>query len=147
MKERKQGRGSKEVSKRMSLVEGLHRDRELLDPVVVENFVKRGTAEAGTEIQPEPQTEPTDAAPQPIALQEKRTDKTSHGSQPSRAPKPAAVITPGLIPVNVRVRPEIAAALQTASLERQLQGIEPSSKREIVEEALEPWLRANGYLT
>jgi hypothetical protein len=45
------------------------------------------------------------------------------------------------------VRPEIAAALQTASLERQLQGIEPSSKREIVEEALEPWLRANGYLT
>jgi hypothetical protein len=44
------------------------------------------------------------------------------------------------------VRPDIATALQTASLERQLQGIEPFSKREIVEEALEPWLRQNGYL-
>jgi len=55
-------------------------------------------------------------------------------------------MAPGLIPVNVRVRPDIATALQTASLERQLQGMEPSSKREIVEEALEPWLRANGYL-
>jgi hypothetical protein len=31
-------------------------------------------------------------------------------------------------------------------VERQLQDIEPSSKREIIEGALEPWLRANGYL-
>ncbi len=66
---------------------------------------------------------------------------------PPKKAKGAAVMAPGLIPVNVRVRPDIATALQTASLERQLQGIEPSSKREIVEEALEPWLRTNGYLS
>ena len=69
---------------------------------------------------------------------------------PARKPKNPAVMAPGqapgLIPVNVRIPPDIAAAIQTASSERQLQGLEQSSKREIVEEALEPWLRTNGYL-
>lgn len=129
------------MTKRISLVEGLQRDRELLDPVVVENFVKHGTADAEPEPERKPKLDAKESLQQPISLDEKRSGKTT------RAAKAAAVITPGLIPVNVRVRPEIAAALQTASLERQLQGIEPSSKREIVEEALEPWLRANGYLT
>ena len=60
--------------------------------------------------------------------------------------KQPAALMPGLIPVNVRVRPELARALKTASLDRQIRGIEPHSKREIVEEALEPWLRSQGYL-
>jgi len=55
-------------------------------------------------------------------------------------------MTPALIPVNVRVHPDIARALQTATLDRQLRGIEPHTKREIVEQALEPWLKKNGYL-
>jgi len=55
-------------------------------------------------------------------------------------------MTPGLIPVNVRVRPEIAGALKTAALQRELQGVEPFTKREIVEHALEPWLKKDGYL-
>ena len=64
----------------------------------------------------------------------------------SRRSKSSAAIPPGLIPVNVRVRPDLARALQTASLDRQMRGLEPSSKREIVEQALEPWLRTLGYL-
>ena len=55
-------------------------------------------------------------------------------------------MNPGLIPVNVRIRPELARGLKTASLDRQMQGIEPFSKREIVEAGLEYWLRSNGYL-
>jgi len=39
------------------------------------------------------------------------------------------------------------AALKRASLERQLQGTEPSTLRDILEEAIEPWLRTNGYLS
>jgi len=134
------GEGSKTVAKRISLVEGLKRDKEQeeLDPVAVENFVKIGKSK----VQDEPPAQPAptlELSPTPHA-EERRPPAAA------RRPKNAAVMAPGLIPVNVRIRPDIATALQTASLERQLQGLEPSSKREIVEEALEPWLRTNGYL-
>jgi hypothetical protein len=128
------------VAKRMSLIEGMKRDNEvseMLDPQVVDNFVKHGTAAPGMQEEVE--------MPRPVAIAPKQTQEGVSTPLP-RPSKAAAAITPGLIPVNVRVRPEIAAALKTASLDRQMQGIEPSAKREIVEQALEPWLRKHGYL-
>lgn len=50
------------------------------------------------------------------------------------------------VPVGARIRTELATALKRASLERQLQGIEPNSLQDILEEAIEPWLRKYGYL-
>ncbi len=58
-----------------------------------------------------------------------------------RAPLPV-----GLIPVTVRLRPELAGALKRASLERQLAGESEATQQEIVASCLEPWLRARGYL-
>ena len=52
----------------------------------------------------------------------------------------------GLIPITVRLRPEIAGALKRASLERQLAAAEFFSQQEIVERALAAWLRENGCL-
>lgn len=52
----------------------------------------------------------------------------------------------GLIPVTVRLRPEVAGALKRASLERELAGEELFTQQAIVEEALEPWLTGEGYL-
>ena len=52
----------------------------------------------------------------------------------------------GRIPVTARCRPDIASALKRASLQRQLAGIEPYHVQDIVEEALEQWLRQNGYV-
>ncbi len=52
----------------------------------------------------------------------------------------------GLIPITVRLRPEIAGALKRASLERQLAGAEFFSQQEIVERALAAWLHENGCL-
>ena len=52
----------------------------------------------------------------------------------------------GLIPITVRLRPEIAGALKRASLERQLVGAEFFSQQEIVERALAAWLSQNGHL-
>jgi hypothetical protein len=126
------GEGSK-VSKRMSLVEGLKRDQDELDPETIETFVKQGNAVA----KPKPERN-TEAPPEKPRLQ-----KTE--AAPEARPH-TAVMSPGLIPVNVRVRPDIAQALKAAALERELQGIEPFTKREIVEQALEPWLKKNGYL-
>ena len=51
------------------------------------------------------------------------------------------------VPISTRIRTEFAQALKRASLERQLAGQEPSTLQDILEQAVEPWLRSNGYLT
>lgn len=51
------------------------------------------------------------------------------------------------VPLTTRIRGDYAAALKRASLERQLSGIKPNTLQDILEEALQPWLRANGYLS
>jgi hypothetical protein len=51
------------------------------------------------------------------------------------------------VPFTTRLRTDLAEAVKNASLERQLRKIEPNQVQEILESALEPWLRANGYLT
>jgi len=48
--------------------------------------------------------------------------------------------------LSTRIRPEFVSLLKRASLERKLNGIEPNSLRDILEDALEPWLKAHGYL-
>ena len=49
--------------------------------------------------------------------------------------------------LTTRIRADMAAALKRATLERKLAGVTPNAVQEILEEALEPWLRSNGYLT
>ena len=50
-------------------------------------------------------------------------------------------------PVSTRIRTDYAVALKRASLDRQLKGIEPNTVRDILEQAIEPWLKSNGYLS
>jgi hypothetical protein len=52
----------------------------------------------------------------------------------------------GRMPVSTKLRTDIANALKRASLERQLADISPNTVQDILEEAVEPWLKANGYL-
>ena len=123
------------MSTRVSLVDRLEKDQHELAPEIEAAFVKRGNVVPHErQASAEEMHEQTSAADVRAQL------------EPTRQSKPSATITPGLIPVNVRVRPELAVALQTASLDRQMRGIQPHSKREIVEQALEPWLRSEGYL-
>lgn len=49
-------------------------------------------------------------------------------------------------PVSTRLRTDLAEALKRASLQRQLEKIEPNSLTEILEAAVEPWLKDHGYL-
>jgi hypothetical protein len=51
------------------------------------------------------------------------------------------------VPISTRMRGDLAKALKKASLERQLQGVEPNTLQDILEEAVEPWLKSNGYIT
>ena len=50
------------------------------------------------------------------------------------------------VPLTTRVRTDFAAALKRASLQRQLNGEFPNTLQDILEEAMEPWLRSKGYL-
>jgi hypothetical protein len=68
---------------------------------------------------------------------------------PQPAPAQLAPVAAQLVdrlPLTTRLRADLVTALKRASLERRLRGVEPSALQEILEQALEPWLRANGHL-
>jgi hypothetical protein len=67
----------------------------------------------------------------------------------SQPPTPAKVSNPGSVartPLSTRLRTDLAEALKRASLQRQLEKTTPSSLTEILEAAVEPWLKEHGYL-
>ncbi len=73
-----------------------------------------------------------------------------HGNSARPAATPQAVApqssVPGRVPISTRIRDDYAKALKRASLERQLNGTKPDTLQGILEEAIGPWLKANGYL-
>lgn len=62
------------------------------------------------------------------------------------APEAPATPVQGRSPLTTRLRSDLADALKRASLERQLSKVTPNTVQDILEVALEPWLRQNGYL-
>jgi hypothetical protein len=111
------------MAERRPLVAGL-KPESGIDPNVEAQFVFAGKAKAD---EPPPPKAPPAA--------EARDGKGQAGSAVSR------------VPLTTRVRSDFAAALKRASLQRQLEGVYPQTLQDILEEALEPWLRANGYLS
>ena len=76
-----------------------------------------------------------------------------YNNKPGAAPlaSPAAPITTSTtplnrVPISMRMREDFAKALKRASLQRQLEGTQPNTLQDILEAAVEPWLRNNGYL-
>ncbi len=69
------------------------------------------------------------------------------GDQPNNKPSGGTQSAPTInrVQLSTRVREDFFKALKRASLERQMDGVEPSTIVEILEEALEPWLKSNGY--
>ena len=81
--------------------------------------------------------------PPPIAAGKER-DFVYAGKESAPA---SGTATLGRVPISTRVRADFAVALKRASLERQLQAIEPNTLQDILEEAIEPWLKTNGYVS
>lgn len=106
------------MSERRSLIEGL-KQTPAIDPEIERAFVYQNKA-------PQPSEAPPASKP---------THVTSHIAAGTRSP------------ISTRIRSDLAEALKRASLERQLGKIEPNTISEILETALEPWLKANGYLS
>jgi hypothetical protein len=75
-----------------------------------------------------------------------------HGKTPVDEPAsalraPASPPPLNRVPISTRMRSDFASALKRASLERQLKGIEPYTLTDIFEQAIEPWLKSEGYLS
>jgi hypothetical protein len=66
-----------------------------------------------------------------------------HGT---KATAPTSATPHNRVPISTRIRSEYAEALKRASLERQLNKQEPNTLQDILEQAIEPWLRNNGYI-
>src|ERR1700735_2391990 len=69
-----------------------------------------------------------------------------HGTKATAANEPRAASPFARVPISTRIRAEYADALKRASLERQLNKVEPNTLQDILEQAIEPWLRDNGYI-
>jgi hypothetical protein len=77
---------------------------------------------------------------------EKPEQKQASVESPTTPPAKSAGAAPSRAALSTRMRADFSAALKRASLERQLAGIEPNTLTDILEQAVEPWLRSNGYL-
>ena len=73
-------------------------------------------------------------------------EKVSKEPPAPQEPKARGTSLASRSPLTTRVRADFAEALKRASLQRQLDGVTPNTLQDILEEALEPWLRKNGYL-
>jgi hypothetical protein len=69
-----------------------------------------------------------------------------HGTKAAATTEPRAASPFVRVPISKRIRSEYAEALKGASLERQLNKVEPNTLQDILEEAIEPWLKSNGYI-
>jgi hypothetical protein len=119
------------VTGRRTLVEGLKSQQEA-DRHKEEAFV------FAKEDEPQPPARRPKAAPTKTAGR--------GGEKPPPPPVAKLQALAGRVPLTTRIRPGLATALKRASLERQLAGEAPNTVQDILEQALEPWLKAHGYL-
>jgi hypothetical protein len=133
------------MAERRTLVEGLA-EIETEHAEAAQQFL--GSAKARRTAKPEPpaETVPTAATPTAAVPELPAVAVATPIPAPAEKPRLAPLLGLGRVPVGARIRTELASALKRASLERQLQGLEPNSVQDILEDALEPWLRTHGYL-
>jgi len=73
---------------------------------------------------------------------------TTAADEAATSPRAPASSPPlNRVPISTRMRSDFASALKRASLERQLKGVEPYTLTDIFEQAIEPWLKSEGYLS
>jgi hypothetical protein len=95
-----------------------------------------------------PLTEGLKTPPQAPAIDPQKEKEFIYGDKAKKEVAPAQSASPNLnrVPISTRIRGDFAAALKRCSLERQLHGIEPNTLQDILEQAIEPWLKSNGYI-
>jgi len=137
------------MAERRSLVAGLDALTDV-DPKAAEEFIYNHKPQSAKKPSTPKAKAPAPKAKVPDPIQVEEEHSTLPATLRAAASPEASHSSPltgiGRVPVGARVKTEIAAALKRASLERQLQGIQPNSVQEILEESLELWLLKHGHL-
>jgi hypothetical protein len=84
--------------------------------------------------------------PQAAAVDPNLERQFVHGTKATATTDARASSPFARVPISTRIRSEYAEALKRASLERQLNKVEPNTLQDILEQAIEPWLKSNGYI-
>jgi len=124
------------MAERRALLEGLA-NLEDIDPDQAEEFINTGKTRKAARTSaraPEATKQATAQPPLPQSI-----------VAAAQVSAPSLLTGVGRVPIGARVRTELAVALKRASLERQLQGIQPFAVQEILESAVELWLVKNGH--
>ncbi len=129
------------MTKRRSLSEGIKATKAKEEKFIYGSRPKRPT-----------KTEPKDEQPKKANAKatviEDDEPPWYEDRQPA-APLPVESTLPrpsSRVPLTTRIRADLGASLKQASLKRQLTGEKPNTVQDILEEALEPWLKEHGYL-
>ena len=126
---------------RRTLVDGL-KTKPKADRHKEEAFVYGEADKADEEKAKPPKRKPEQKArPKEKAKEKREVEEPTPPITPSPPPTPA-----GRMPLTTRIRSDLGTALKRASLERQLSGEKPNTVQDILEQALEPWLKEKGYL-
>jgi hypothetical protein len=80
--------------------------------------------------------------PQELAEQKAKEAEFVYGTKKVDATQQIAT----RISLTTRLRADLFEALKRASLERQLKKMQPHKVQDILDAALEPWLKQNGFL-
>lgn len=136
------------MAERRSLSTALSTPIPGVDSELVRSFVTQNqVAERPVAERPIPQPSKPVETSRPLQIESAPIRKPAPAKLAyERPPKGNRFQPVGLIPVTVRLRPEIAGALKRASLERELAGEEVFTQQSLVEQLLEPWLSSEGYL-
>jgi hypothetical protein len=130
------------MAERRALIEGLA-SAEHIDPDLAEDFIYNGTSRTAAKTSARA-AEATSHVDEEVSVKPQQLPRSVVAAAQVPATSPLTGV--GRVPVGARVRTELAAALKRTSLERQLQGIQPNSVQDILEESLELWLLKHGHL-
>jgi hypothetical protein len=125
------------MKKRRSLTEGIKPNRDKEHEFVFRKKLKPAKDQPASTpaSRQKKQAEPPEKQPAEQAI-----------AAPAVIQAPPAGREPSRVPFTTRIRTDLATALKEASLKRQLAHQQPYTVQEILEEALEPWLKKHGYL-
>lgn len=136
------------MAERRSLVAGVEAAPNGVDPHLMRAFINQDPPDAGRTV-PQPADDsipPSDEKPSPGERANSPIAHRQSKTVPFKRPKASSLHAALLVPVTVRLKPELADALKRASLQRQLNGFETYTQQDIVEDALTPWLKSEGLL-
>jgi hypothetical protein len=93
-----------------------------------------------------PETPESDTKSWPTKPAAKHSPKRATQKPPAKEDPSAQALDQTLVPLTTRIRRKTLRLLTEAHLRQKLDGRRPSTLQDIIEDALEGWLRSNKYL-